>query len=66
MPLKQSEDAGHPDQRAALRDNPALWNGRVLLGRNPVFEGERLSASYFETDFASFLAAYCRTVSSKR
>jgi 8-oxo-dGTP pyrophosphatase MutT (NUDIX family) len=41
---------------ALLRDNPALWNGRVLLGRNPVFEGERLSASYFETDFASFLA----------
>ena len=41
---------------AELRKNPALWNGRVLLGRNPVFSGERLSASYFETDFASFLA----------
>ena len=39
-----------------LRENPALWNGRVLLGRNPVFSGERFSASYFETDFASFLA----------
>ncbi len=39
-----------------VRANPALWNGRVLLGRHPVFEGERLSASYFETDFASFLA----------
>ncbi len=39
-----------------LREKPAMWNGRVLLGRNPVFEGERLSASYFETDFASFLA----------
>ena len=33
-----------------------LWNGRVLLGRNPVFAGERFSADYFETDFASFLA----------
>ena len=33
-----------------------MWNGRVLLGRNPVFAGARLSASYFETDFASFLA----------
>ena len=33
-----------------------MWNGRVLLGRNPVFAGERFSASYFETDFASFLA----------
>ena len=33
-----------------------MWNGRVLLGRNPVFTGDRFSASYFETDFASFLA----------
>ena len=39
-----------------LREKPAMWNGRVLLGRNPVFTGERLSASYFQTDFASFLA----------
>jgi 8-oxo-dGTP pyrophosphatase MutT (NUDIX family) len=38
------------------RERPKLWNGRVLLGRNPVFAGERFSASYFETDFASFLA----------
>lgn len=38
------------------RERPALWNGRVLLGRNPVFAGGRFSASYFETDFASFLA----------
>ncbi|HMM93113.1 NUDIX hydrolase [Bradyrhizobium sp.] len=38
------------------REKPAMWNGRVLLGRNPVFDGDRLSASYFETDFASFLA----------
>jgi 8-oxo-dGTP pyrophosphatase MutT (NUDIX family) len=35
---------------------PAIWNGRVLLGRNPRFVGERFSADYFETDFASFLA----------
>jgi 8-oxo-dGTP pyrophosphatase MutT (NUDIX family) len=38
------------------RENPKLWNGRVLLGRHPVFAGARFSASYFETDFASFLA----------
>lgn len=38
------------------RDKPALWNGRVLLGRHPVFSADRFSASYFETDFASFLA----------
>jgi 8-oxo-dGTP pyrophosphatase MutT (NUDIX family) len=38
------------------REKPKLWNGQVLLGRKPVFNGERLSASYFQTDFASFLA----------
>jgi 8-oxo-dGTP pyrophosphatase MutT (NUDIX family) len=38
------------------REKPKIWNGRVLLGRYPVFAGERFSASYFETDFASFLA----------
>src|SRR5256885_11737860 len=38
------------------REKPALWNGRVLLGRNPVFAGDSFSAEYFETDFASFLA----------
>jgi len=37
-------------------EKPKLWNGRILLGRDPVFEGEHFSASYFETDFASFLA----------
>jgi 8-oxo-dGTP pyrophosphatase MutT (NUDIX family) len=37
-------------------EKPQLWNGRVLLGRNPVFSGDRFSADYFEADFASFLA----------
>jgi 8-oxo-dGTP pyrophosphatase MutT (NUDIX family) len=40
---------------AAQRERP-VWNGRVLLGRDPVFTAERFSARYFETDFASFLA----------
>jgi len=38
------------------REKPKLWNGRVLLGRNPVFGDGRFNADYFETDFASFLA----------
>jgi 8-oxo-dGTP pyrophosphatase MutT (NUDIX family) len=38
------------------REKPELWNGRILLARNPVFNGERFSACYFEVDFASFLA----------
>jgi len=46
-------DAHFADKR---REKPKLWNGRVLLGRNPSFEGARLSARYFETDYASFLA----------
>jgi 8-oxo-dGTP pyrophosphatase MutT (NUDIX family) len=37
-------------------EKPKLWNGRVLLGRNPVFSADRFGADYFETDFASFLA----------
>ena len=37
------------------REKP-IWNGRVLLGRNPGFTADRFSASYFEADFASFLA----------
>jgi 8-oxo-dGTP pyrophosphatase MutT (NUDIX family) len=37
-------------------EKPKLWNGRVLLGRNPVFDGDRFGADYFEADFASFLA----------
>jgi 8-oxo-dGTP pyrophosphatase MutT (NUDIX family) len=35
---------------------PEIWNGRVLLGRNAVHREGRLSADFFETDFASFLA----------
>jgi 8-oxo-dGTP pyrophosphatase MutT (NUDIX family) len=41
---------------ARQREKPQLWNGRVLLARHPVLAGGRLSARYFETDFASFLA----------
>jgi 8-oxo-dGTP pyrophosphatase MutT (NUDIX family) len=37
-------------------EKPQLWNGRVLLGRDPGFAAGRLSAEFFETDFASFLA----------
>jgi 8-oxo-dGTP pyrophosphatase MutT (NUDIX family) len=37
------------------REKP-IWNGRILLGRNPVFTAERFNADYFEADFASFLA----------
>ena len=41
---------------AEQRKRSHLWNGRVLMGTNPQFSGERLSADYFEVDFASFLA----------
>jgi 8-oxo-dGTP pyrophosphatase MutT (NUDIX family) len=40
---------------AKQRERP-IWNGRILLGRNPIFTAERFSASYFDADFASFLA----------
>ena len=37
------------------REKP-IWNGRILLARDPVFTTERFCAGYFEADFASFLA----------
>jgi hypothetical protein len=36
-------------------EKPQIWNGRILLGRHPVFSSGHFSASYFEADFASFL-----------
>jgi 8-oxo-dGTP pyrophosphatase MutT (NUDIX family) len=41
---------------AAREARPQLFNGRVLLLRSPRHEGDIFRASYFETDFASFLA----------
>ena len=43
--------------RAQQREKPQLWNGRVLLGARSACSAAGVSApSYFETDFASFLA----------
>lgn len=41
---------------ARLAEKPQMWNGPVLLGRKPVFSGNRFSAEAFKTSFASFLA----------
>jgi 8-oxo-dGTP pyrophosphatase MutT (NUDIX family) len=42
---------------ARLRETkPELWNGRVLLAREPRFDSDAFHARYFETDFASFIA----------
>ena len=41
---------------AKQREKPNIWNGRVLLARRPAYASDRFSASYFDTDFASFLA----------
>jgi len=37
-------------------EKPAMWNGRVLLGRNASFADGCFRAEYFETGFADFLA----------
>jgi 8-oxo-dGTP pyrophosphatase MutT (NUDIX family) len=50
---RRGEISAHFDVKA--REKP-IWNGRILLARDPVFTEDRLSASYFEADFASFLA----------
>ncbi len=38
------------------REKPKLWNGRILLGRGPSFDGTHFSACYFEAHFADLLA----------
>lgn len=51
---RRAEIAAHFAEKQ--RERPKIWNGRVLLGRNAVFSDGHLTATYFETDFASFLA----------
>lgn len=51
---RRDEIAAHFAEKQ--RERPKIWNGRVLLGCDPVFTGGHLAATYFETDFASFLA----------
>ncbi|MGV7218843.1 NUDIX hydrolase [Bradyrhizobium sp. UFLA05-112] len=51
---RRAEIAAHFIEKQ--RERPKLWNGRILIGRDPVFSEDRFAASYFETDFASFLA----------
>jgi 8-oxo-dGTP pyrophosphatase MutT (NUDIX family) len=51
---RRAEIAAHFAAKQA--EKPDMWNGRVLLGRNPEFSGQRFGADYFESDFASFLA----------
>jgi 8-oxo-dGTP pyrophosphatase MutT (NUDIX family) len=41
---------------ATRRDKPGLWNGRVMLMHAYAVEGACLRGSFFETDFASFMA----------
>ncbi len=42
--------------REAQAAQPALWNGRVLLLHDHAIADGMMTGSYFETDFASFLA----------
>src|SRR3954454_594930 len=51
---RRDEIAAHFAEKQ--RERPKIWNGRVLLGRDAMFADDHLSATYFETDFASFLA----------
>ena len=51
---RRAEIAAHFAEKQ--RERPKIWNGRVLLGRDAVFNDGYLTATYFETDFASFLA----------
>jgi 8-oxo-dGTP pyrophosphatase MutT (NUDIX family) len=39
------------------KENPSLWNGRLLLLRDVQFAEQTLSGTFFEADYASLLAA---------
>lgn len=41
---------------ARQKKTPELWNGRVLLLSDHAFDGRMLTGTFFETDFASFIA----------
>ena len=43
--------------RRERKENPALWNGRLLLLRNGRIADGGMSGAFFETDYASLLAA---------
>ncbi|KJC41666.1 hypothetical protein UB31_20880 [Bradyrhizobium sp. LTSP849] len=51
---RRAEIAAHFAERQ--RERPKIWNGQILLGCDPMFSDGHLAATYFETDFASFLA----------
>jgi 8-oxo-dGTP pyrophosphatase MutT (NUDIX family) len=55
-PFAQARRADIDAHFASEQRQRPIWNGRVLLARRPVFTDNRLTADYFETDFASFLA----------
>ena len=55
-PFAQTRRAEISAHFALKAQEKPIWNGRILLARDPVFAGERFAACYFETDFASFLA----------
>jgi 8-oxo-dGTP pyrophosphatase MutT (NUDIX family) len=51
---RRAEIATHFEERR--RKATGLWNGRVLLLSDRALRERRLSGTFFETDFASFLA----------
>jgi 8-oxo-dGTP pyrophosphatase MutT (NUDIX family) len=51
---RRAEIAAHFAEKQ--RERPKIWNGRILLGRDPVFSDGGFAATYSEVDFASFLA----------
>src|ERR1700733_15455855 len=55
-PFAQTKRAEIDANSALKEQEKPIWNGRILLAREPVFTGERFAACYFEADFASFLA----------
>jgi hypothetical protein len=51
---RRAEIDAHFDTRQ--RENPALWNGRVLMLRDHAIDGAAFRGAFIEVDYASFLS----------
>ncbi|MBR1222215.1 NUDIX hydrolase [Bradyrhizobium sp. U87765 SZCCT0131] len=55
-PFARERAAEIADHFARVQETRAVWNGRVLLLRDPQDDGDTFRARYFEVDYAAFLA----------
>lgn len=53
---EQNRDAIAANWRRRVADKPKMFNGRVMLLKDALFESNRCRITFFETDYADFIA----------